>query len=427
MTDPSTTLPSSLFSPTLRAGGSVIRRMDGDDAPWPGVLARLDDGGPALVVAAPVLGGAWPGWRLPAGDHVLTPRDVRRAPDGHDVVFPLCVERLTVLLGRRGRAMAAGEKVTIAVSVLRGTREVLDAGVDPGVVVSWWLTDDGRPVLALHSLHGDELGRVGAAILRDPVMQEGRLGAVCAQAAQAMADGLLDARTARRFEDELFDVAEPDALAMVGFGPRPAVGAGAVRSEPPAEPDGPAPGGAVTHLGRFADIGVTHAVAEAVDRLRSRLFRSPSRRSTVLMAGAAASGVLALGLLWPVADEPVGVAEVVSAPAGDADADLREEPNRGVTAGDPEDVAGELLDALRGCGGDARCRADLVWSETDFPAGAIDLPADTREQVLVDDFGGVAVLRVVDLEGKMGDQLVVIARKDDSWLLRDVHDVTQQP
>ena len=57
----------------------------------------------------------------------------------------------------------------------------------------------------------------------------------------------------------------------------------------------------------------------------------------------------------------------------------------------------------------------------------VDLPAGLREIQVLDDFGGVAVVRVSDSRGEDADQLVVIARRDDSWLLRDVHDVTQQP
>ena len=61
----SDTPPSSVLAPHLRAGARVVRRIDGDDTPWPGVVARLDDGAPALVVGADVarLGAARPGAR----------------------------------------------------------------------------------------------------------------------------------------------------------------------------------------------------------------------------------------------------------------------------------------------------------------------------------------------------------------------------
>ncbi|HBR90233.1 MAG TPA: hypothetical protein DEA59_13390, partial [Microbacterium sp.] len=60
----SDTPPSSVLAPHLRAGARVVRRIDGDDTPWPGVVARLDDGAPALVVPVAALGRTWPGWAL---------------------------------------------------------------------------------------------------------------------------------------------------------------------------------------------------------------------------------------------------------------------------------------------------------------------------------------------------------------------------
>ena len=59
--------------------------------------------------------------------------------------------------------------------------------------------------------------------------------------------------------------------------------------------------------------------------------------------------------------------------------------------------------------------------------GAVDLAADERSIALLDDFGDLAVLRVEGRAGEGGSQLVVIVRQDGKWLLRDVHDVAQQP
>ncbi|GAA1960210.1 hypothetical protein GCM10009816_22510 [Microbacterium aquimaris] len=421
VTDPT---PSSLFTPALRAGASVIRRIDGDDTPWPGVVARLGDGVPVLVVAVRALGEDWPGWTLPGGGHVLVPVDVRRSDDGHDAVFPLCVERVAAFLARRREALEDGERVTLAVSILRGTRSVAEAGVDASMPGTWWLTDDGRPVLAVRSARGIELDRAASDLLRDPAFGDGELGRVCAAAAQAVEDGLLDTRTARRLEDDLFRAAEPAPLAMVGFGPRPSAAAG------PRLQQGDASGrdlrgtGAIAQLGRFADRWWAQAVPAAITRVRSRA--RASRRSTVLFAGAAASGALALGLLWPAAAEesPRPVAATsgaatpspgVSVPAEDGQVDLAA-------------VTGALLDAIGRCGQDAACRDGVTWTgESTFPPGVVDLPAGLREIQVLDDFGGVAVVRVSDSRGEDADQLVVIARRDDSWLLRDVHDVTQQP
>ena len=69
--------------------------------------------------------------------------------------------------------------------------------------------------------------------------------------------------------------------------------------------------------------------------------------------------------------------------------------------------------------------SQLTVPITSVPPGAVDLDASVRDVEVLDDFGGVAVLRVSGPETP--DQVVVIARRDDSWLLRDVHDVAQQP
>ena len=61
-----------------------------------------------------------------------------------------------------------------------------------------------------------------------------------------------------------------------------------------------------------------------------------------------------------------------------------------------------------------------------WTAGPIDAPREERTIALLDHFGGVAVLRVDAADGA-ATQLVVIERRDDEWLLRDVHDAAQQP
>ena len=59
--------------------------------------------------------------------------------------------------------------------------------------------------------------------------------------------------------------------------------------------------------------------------------------------------------------------------------------------------------------------------------GAIDLPSGERQVALLDDFGDIAVLRVDAGDGTVASQMVVIVRRNEKWLLRDVSDVAQQP
>ena len=58
-------------------------------------------------------------------------------------------------------------------------------------------------------------------------------------------------------------------------------------------------------------------------------------------------------------------------------------------------------------------------------AGVIDLAATQRQTTLLDDFGGVAVLRIDAVEAGPAPQLVVIMLVEDRWLLRDVHAAKQ--
>ena len=83
--------------------------------------------------------------------------------------------------------------------------------------------------------------------------------------------------------------------------------------------------------------------------------------------------------------------------------------------------------ARTACAGDAACLAE--WSSTrrrHSTPGAIDLEPSQRTTSLLDDFGGVAVLRVDAVDGGDGGS----ARRrsccdDDRWLLRDVHPAKQ--
>jgi len=97
----------------------------------------------------------------------------------------------------------------------------------------------------------------------------------------------------------------------------------------------------------------------------------------------------------------------------------------------PVDVAATaaaLLDVRTACERDADCLESVVVDPARlFPPGTIDLPSSARTLTLLDDFGDMAVLRVDANGGRSAAQLVVVVRVDEKWLLRDVHDVAQQP
>ena len=101
----------------------------------------------------------------------------------------------------------------------------------------------------------------------------------------------------------------------------------------------------------------------------------------------------------------------------------------GATAHEDEDLAAVLADLLvrrAECGGDQSC-LETTAAAASVSSQTLDLPESDRTIELVDDLGDVAVLKVVPRDASLATQVVVIVRKDGSWLLRDVHDVLQQP
>ena len=102
----------------------MIRLIAGEaESPWPGALLCTPDGetGVARRRRGPRR-EAGPGGMPIADGHVLAPLDILRRQDGHDVLLPVCTERLEDFLLRRagGAELAVGEAVTLAVSLLRG-------------------------------------------------------------------------------------------------------------------------------------------------------------------------------------------------------------------------------------------------------------------------------------------------------------------
>lgn len=75
------------------------------------------------------------------------------------------------------------------------------------------------------------------------------------------------------------------------------------------------------------------------------------------------------------------------------------------------------------------CR-DAVRETPGRPAldGVLGLAGAEREITLVEDYGGVAVLRVAAISpGAAPDRLLVIVETAQKWLIRDAYDVADQP
>jgi hypothetical protein len=425
----------------LHGGHRVIRLVAGDaESPWPGALVCTPDGETAVAVDAAILGADWAGWGADSAGHLLAPVDVIRRADGHDVLLPVCTERLEDFLARRsaGTELSIGEAVTIAVSLLRGLTELPPAST--GVCGTWWLTDAGRPVAATGTGTASLEEQTGTH-LRELAADAPSLAAVLADAAAAMTDPRRRTRELERAETVIFAVADPLALATTTFGPRRARDRAAIDTLVEAEDTPPAHPLWIHSLARHLDADW----ADLVSRTTTGVWRSlrtprPGRRRPWLLAGGLAGVVLTGGLLWPTGGAGPATAEVStgSTPVASSDPAADEAPDE-AAAGSPAEtppltepvdlaaIATELLDARRACSDDAECLAGVLESSgAPFPGGVVDLPAEQRTVALLDEFGGAAVLRAEASAADSQPQLVVIVRTDRGWLLRDVYDVPEQ-
>ncbi|WP_127474980.1 hypothetical protein [Microbacterium sulfonylureivorans] len=406
------------------------------DGPWSGMLACLPTGEMHVLVDTAALGPDWKGWEAAPDGHVLAPLDLVRRADGHDAALPVCAERVGDLLARRARTapLAAGEAVTLGVSVLRGSAQLIGSADATG---EWWLTEDGRPLAATDASDRsllDSAGELLAELARasaDPHAWADAMAAITAERPSA-AD-------IERAEHRLFELADPVPLLTVLPGARPARDAVAVgRGGDETSPARPRP--AIWEaIARHVDADIADLVSRTTTALwrRARAQRTASR-TPWLVGAAAAAAVLCIGLLWPSGETEVasasgaGTEGSATPTAGAPTPASTPAPSPTAAAGSPpadlEAVTGDLLDRRRTCAEDDGCLAAVVQDPSvSFGPGPVDLLPDERAIVLLDDFGGVAVLRVDAVAGDQRSQLVVIALSDDEWLLRDVHDVAQQP
>jgi hypothetical protein len=421
---------------SLQEGYRVIRLIAGEaESPWPGALLCTPDGVTGVAVDAAVLGGGWAGWDADPSGHVLCPVDVLRRQGGHDVLLPVCTERLEDFLLRRagGAELAVGEAVTLAVSLLRGIGEVsATAAAARGV---WWLTEAGRPVAATDTGTAP-LDEQTAAHLRSVAAEAPSLAHILEEAAKAVTDPRRRARELARVEAAIFAVADPLALATTTFGPKRArLRTSADAPVDTTEPD-PVPPSWVHSLSRHLDAEWADLLSRTTTGLW-RAVRAPrtGRRRPWLVAGGLAGVVLIGGLLWPTdgggpatagvpADPP---ATSTPSPASASPEPVVDRPVEDGTEPDLAVIAADLLSARTECASDQACLEQVIEVvDAPFPGGVVDLAAADRTVTLLDEFGGAAVLRVEASASPASPQLVVIVRTGDRWLLRDVYDVPDQ-
>lgn len=427
----------------------MIRLMAGGaDSPWPGALVCGPMGETSIAVDAEALGRDWTGWAAEPSGHVLGPVDILRRADGHDVLMPVCTERLEEFLTRRagGSELSAGEVVTVAVSLLRATVELW--ATEARVCGAWWLTESGRPVFATETA-GAPHDEQTAAHLQHLAGEAAGLGAALRDAAAAVVDPRRRVRALERAEATIFAFAEPLALATTTFGPKRARDRSITDGRADADDAEPPPPSWAVSLSRHLDAEWADMVARTTTGVW-RALRAPrsGRRRPWLLAGGLAAVVLVGGLMWPTGGAGPATAEVpvgqtvtptpspASAPtdpaesANDAGAPTTDETHTAPSLDAPTDLAvitAELLSVRSACEDEESC-LEKVQESTDarFPPGVVDLPAGERSVTVLDEFGGAAVLRAEASHSDDPPQLVVIVRTEARWLLRDVYDVPKQ-
>lgn len=427
----------------LLRGIRILRHLEAaDEAPWPGARAIMPNGEGRLLVETDILGLDWPGWSCDPDGHVASAIDVLRTARGHLAVLAPFRERLEDAVDRRraaGAPLTEGEIVTLAVSLLRGCAEL------PGLATGeWWLDDDARPVFAATGI-GEECAAAAQRMLDSLIAEAPRMAATLTHSVGVLGDRERLLHEAEDLEERLFATATPEPLALNVFTPRRAR-ALSVHSDADAAASAH-PSGVWASLARHVDADLADTVSQATTAVWRRLRRSSerprgrARRGGPLIAAGAVMAVIVGGAaLLPAAADPAPTGDASSGPTAEAAAPTPSATATEIVDAEGSEAAGvpspaaladtlaRLLDARGACAGDLGCLREIVADPAAvFPTGAIDLPADERSVTVLDEFGDVAVLRVGALSGPGDDQIVVIARENEKWLLRDVHDVAEQP
>ncbi len=430
---------------------AALRTVGPDDYPYPGTVRAgvpprvwVDAGEPGIAAV----------WDAAGDGHLLAPVDIARTTGGHAVLMPLCPDRLAPRIDQCA-PLTPGETVNIAVSLLRGAVEAAEHDEDGG---AWWLTDEGRPVLALGGI-GSWRDETGSLLARLAATQEDLLAAALEEAAALITDDQPARGRWDACEQRLLAAAAPVALGRrAASAPvRPvAVTASIAPSQSSPEPatvavlvdrlfrsfDGdlaerlrrvwerctprrrtarlaaaqdPIPGGAT------ADETVT-----AEPDIEPERAASPARRRVPwLVAAGIAVVIVAGGALWPQDDDSAAdPASLSSTPAPTASGMPEESPGAPTASPEPEVAAGVLLARLAQCLPNTDgCEGVLEEPGRSVPAGVATGAAEMTLSVL-DEYGGVVVLRAEAADDAAAPaQIVVIVRDGGGWLIRDVYDI----
>lgn len=425
----------------------ALRRLSDDESPYAGQL-HAD---PPLVWTDLDLVDEQV-WRCSPDGHLLVPVDIARTQAGHAALLPHCPDRLTSVVDA---SPAAGTAVTIAVSMLRAAAEARAHGLPAG---SWWVDASGRPVLAIVGTAPwqDEAGLLLARLAE---RASPRLRDALERAATLITGARITESAVLECEDALFAAAAPAPLERGGRVPvddHTPRRVDTLRRDAIFEP-------AQSWISHFTDAewavqvtaaartaaGASGALRDRLRRRRAERVRSAGaprqerratdargagrRRAPWLVAGAVGTVVIAVGLLWPepssTAAAPRPTAALASSPASSASAGATAPPSEGDAAdeGDLEAAGRRALTAIGACvdAAAATCPAAMEDAAAATPVGVVATAADEAIVTLLDEYGGVAVLRVEAVDQRA--QILVLVSADGTWLVRDVYDVADQP
>lgn len=405
----------------------TVRAVHPPECPFDARIAESADGRTVMLADRSAVSDL-PGW-IADDEHLFAPLDVVRRADGHDVVLPLLTESVTRFIQRRqdaGAPVTGGETVTLAVSIVRGLSASLLR--NDCVESEWWLTDDGRPLLVEGV--GDETACEASARLLATMAEDlsrTRLGA----ALRELADVARQADPARidaEYEDTLFACAEPEPLMTEVFGPRRArhLAAEPESEQPPQERS------LWRRLVFHMDADLADTASDVMHAVVRRIRRSPLRRRPLLIGVVVGALIIGAGLLWPA--DGGGTAPAADPAPSASTPEPRDEAHPSASrsvepAPVTEDIAAvtmQLLDRRIACDDIACLTTVLEDPARELPAGVIDDPDETRRATLLDDLGGILIVRVDSLSA-LGTQIVTVVEMKDGWRIRDVHDVTDAP
>lgn len=285
----------------------------------------------------------------------------------------------------------------------------------------WWVTAEGRPVVVeepsapdIVTATADSLGRL-AALTPDPTTRD----------LVDHARAAVRTRPSREWdavERRLFAHADPEPLVL---GPLTPV----IVDQPPPHTPSAAAKGPLALLDDELGSQIWRSLAD----LRER-WRSSSRfRATAAGVGVAAVVLVGAAVLLSGTADPAPTASVTPGVSKTAQPSATVIPQPSATSPWPVDervplsddmvvVARQLFAEVSLCADDA-CRSAFDESST-FERAPLLPDAAHADITLLEDFGGVTVVRVADASTT---QYVTLVRHNDRWLVRAVETVTDQP